>query len=481
MEPTPPDNRETKAMSWETVFSYQSVGLAFLRTWSLLAFPMAGLCALQSTVAGPYDLQSSPLRSMNIAHTISLCAFACSLLVAPSLLKRIARLKATRVLVGSLILLEVGTLSLLLGDTGNTWGSLLLNVGAVLTGVASAWVYLGYGISWTRLTSSKQALGAAAASTLFTGLLYSLFVSSPSALMVASLIICPLVAVLILKATPPSLEVQSPRDGSTSKHLLKPIASALAFGFVLGAMRELYVSYVPSLQMPLSLFRMIASILVFLIVWFGLSRHLSASRVYRFGTLGIALGVIAIWFMPSNFALSYAFVLVGELLFSMVIWANLSDVARDSKVSPIYTYGYGFGALYLGYLIGMMVLSGYPAISDLGTPESRLLVIAILMVIITFIFYFGLSELSPAKGHSPHIEPHPFRAKCEKIARSYELTDRQAQVFELLVQGKSVKKMQETLHLSKGTINAHIAHIYRKLDIHSKDEAMEIVENCALP
>ena len=52
-------------------------------------------------------------------------------------------------------------------------------------------------------------------------------------------------------------------------------------------------------------------------------------------------------------------------------------------------------------------------------------------------------------------------------------------MFRLLAQGRSQPYIRETLFLSKNTVSTHIRHIYRKLDIHSKEELIDLLQKDA--
>jgi DNA-binding CsgD family transcriptional regulator len=46
----------------------------------------------------------------------------------------------------------------------------------------------------------------------------------------------------------------------------------------------------------------------------------------------------------------------------------------------------------------------------------------------------------------------------------------------LLAKGRNLPYVQEQLLLSKGTASTHRQHIYQKLDIHSQQELIELVQ-----
>jgi DNA-binding CsgD family transcriptional regulator len=57
-------------------------------------------------------------------------------------------------------------------------------------------------------------------------------------------------------------------------------------------------------------------------------------------------------------------------------------------------------------------------------------------------------------------------------AESFPLTLRERQVLELLVEGLSNAEMADRLHVSLNTVASHLKHIYPKLDVNSRAQAV---------
>ena len=72
-------------------------------------------------------------------------------------------------------------------------------------------------------------------------------------------------------------------------------------------------------------------------------------------------------------------------------------------------------------------------------------------------------------------KPVDVGGACARLAAEASLTPREAQVLELLAQGRSRVFMQEELGLSDSTIKAHTSHVYQKLGVHSKQELISLV------
>lgn len=62
------------------------------------------------------------------------------------------------------------------------------------------------------------------------------------------------------------------------------------------------------------------------------------------------------------------------------------------------------------------------------------------------------------------------------IASEYGLSPREREVFEVLAQGYTSAFAADETGITHGTVKAHVAHIYRKLDIHNRDELLKLVE-----
>ena len=59
----------------------------------------------------------------------------------------------------------------------------------------------------------------------------------------------------------------------------------------------------------------------------------------------------------------------------------------------------------------------------------------------------------------------------------YGLSARETEVAELIARGNSVARIAEILVVSENTIRTHSKRIYTKLDIHKRQELIELVES----
>jgi len=52
----------------------------------------------------------------------------------------------------------------------------------------------------------------------------------------------------------------------------------------------------------------------------------------------------------------------------------------------------------------------------------------------------------------------------------YALTEREVQVIELMLQGKSKAEVGEALFISENTVRGHVKNVYEKMGVNSKRE-----------
>lgn len=81
----------------------------------------------------------------------------------------------------------------------------------------------------------------------------------------------------------------------------------------------------------------------------------------------------------------------------------------------------------------------------------------------------------------PPEEPPPIQnfeeldRRCEALARERDLTSRELDVMKLICRGRSKRYIAEHLIISENTVRSYAKSLYRKLDIHSRQELMSTI------
>ena len=75
-------------------------------------------------------------------------------------------------------------------------------------------------------------------------------------------------------------------------------------------------------------------------------------------------------------------------------------------------------------------------------------------------------------------EIHALSQDVRLFAARYFLTEREEEVLDLLVAGRSVPYISERLMVSANTVKTHVRHIYAKLDVHNRQELLDVFDHC---
>ncbi len=80
----------------------------------------------------------------------------------------------------------------------------------------------------------------------------------------------------------------------------------------------------------------------------------------------------------------------------------------------------------------------------------------------------------------PADEAVALISSTRSAARETELTDRELEILRLLGKGFTTSSVADQLHISRTTVNNHVQHILRKLDAHTRLEAIRRAEHAGL-
>ena len=83
----------------------------------------------------------------------------------------------------------------------------------------------------------------------------------------------------------------------------------------------------------------------------------------------------------------------------------------------------------------------------------------------------GASTPAPAAMPSAQAQPDPQ----EWFRDAFDLSERETEVALLIAQGRSKSYIAEALCLSENTVRTHSRRIYGKLDVHNKQELLDLV------
>ncbi len=119
-------------------------------------------------------------------------------------------------------------------------------------------------------------------------------------------------------------------------------------------------------------------------------------------------------------------------------------------------------------------------IDPLAFVVGIMLAAALLISLAVFMASDGMRTISFVR-HQPQarapMPPDSRELRCAELAAATGLTQREQDVLYYLSMGHSAKKVAETLFVSYETVRTHTTNIYRKLNVNSKQELIDLVSN----
>ncbi|NTU89662.1 MAG: helix-turn-helix transcriptional regulator, partial [Actinobacteria bacterium] len=73
--------------------------------------------------------------------------------------------------------------------------------------------------------------------------------------------------------------------------------------------------------------------------------------------------------------------------------------------------------------------------------------------------------------------PNRFAMRCQRVADTYLLSARETEILFLLAKGRNAAFIQKELYISEGTARTHMWRIYKKLNIHTQQELMDLIDS----
>lgn len=206
--------------------------------------------------------------------------------------------------------------------------------------------------------------------------------------------------------------------------------------------------------------------------------------------LQIAWGIVIIVFFASGLLSSFggqysqsipmeSLFAAGTYCISLFFWLVLTQTSRRYGVSPVLLHC--VFEVPLKAAIGFITAFFVPGILQM-TNGDPIAVSPIAYSVFLLICAIGLLAIDTraifSVERSDHNESDAQRA-CKAIASEYGLSPREEQVLLLLSEGNSQKKISEILFVAQSTTQSHIKSIYRKTSIHSRQEAIDLVNGKA--
>lgn len=161
--------------------------------------------------------------------------------------------------------------------------------------------------------------------------------------------------------------------------------------------------------------------------------------------------------------------------------AAVAGVARACLVMGMWlcrTFGVSSGTdmtryAFMWFALGYLVLLGALALTARLVADSWRSGEA-------FLGREGLGLYDDGTGSGPVSDASPnedtVSARCSVLAAAYSLSPREGEVLRLLARGRDVATIAERLGISENTVREYVKGVYGKLDVHSRQQIIDLVE-----
>lgn len=305
-------------------------------------------------------------------------------------------------------------------------------------------------------------------------------------------------------APPASLEISNPESFLRPAHALflcvGLFSVATGYGLTLNE-----VSHAP-VSVDIS-----AVVLVGVAVWMVLSPgDDKEDLLFSFSVLLVVAGfIIAPFTFLSDLPSANALLHIGVRCFDMLVWLVVLAVGRRNMLALLPTFALVRFIDTVGTDVG--AVAGHTTNDLVGTNSDAAMLIAevVLFLFIAFLWLgfrkFSFSDTirgvvgvggkahergSAEKGVAPDAlsaetactadeigtRSPSIETRCAQLGASCGLTERETEIFVMLARGRNGQFIMDRYVVSRNTVKSHVKHIYAKLNVHSQQELIDLVE-----
>ena len=228
------------------------------------------------------------------------------------------------------------------------------------------------------------------------------------------------------------------------------------------------------------------------------SKAISLGKIYLLAMLMMMLAVTAMSLMDLRSSVLFSLATSLSGLFALVVWCLLAFVTKALGLRAPLVFGLGMGCLYLGRALGFLLshvglLNSVVQSGTLGFPMAIALILLLVLcvgIIFTEKDFDTILEVSGATNidmraammqRSYSTErirgERPWIKACWLVGERAMLSKREQVLLGELSRNRTPQEIASRLNITVSTVRTHTHRIYIKLDVHSRDELIELVRN----
>lgn len=188
-------------------------------------------------------------------------------------------------------------------------------------------------------------------------------------------------------------------------------------------------------------------------------------------------------------------------VFTTLLWCLLAFIVVQKQVSALMVFGIGRGLSILGSGLGWIFGSKLlPLMFEEGQATVFFIALAGIMLLLVLGLFsernyeqlfspvseeeLSLEDLFDLDRRQRELESGPktekrgrFSRAIEAVSQEYALSARESEVLRCLAMGYGSDRIADTMQVKVNTVRAHTHNVYVKLDVHSREELMRLVDD----
>ena len=167
-------------------------------------------------------------------------------------------------------------------------------------------------------------------------------------------------------------------------------------------------------------------------------------------------------------------------MLSMFIMLIMSNITYRFGISAVWINGIERGIRYLVELVGWAAGAWMATSLDTGAYATAYIALTIVLMVVFVAVFVSERNLSSKWGirmedlsSDEDAGAGRLAMRVSDLSKLHGLTPREEEVLQLMAREKSMEDMERELFVAQGTIKAHVNHIYRKFDVHSRRELLD--------
>ncbi|MDR1015545.1 MAG: helix-turn-helix transcriptional regulator [Coriobacteriales bacterium] len=276
--------------------------------------------------------------------------------------------------------------------------------------------------------------------------------------------------------------IANPRHFKSLRHFVPYIVVIFVISMVLGCYHNTISIHVLDLQvMAYGILYKTLVPLILLVFFIKNSQFINLGHMSLLTLLFVLTMLVVSFFFAGNVLIDEMTSDYARWTFEMLLFVSLVVLARRTDTDVFRVFGVGWATAMVGMALGVFVCA--PPGFDFES-SSMVLVFIYTLVVMTVVvvlfnlkntFDFRLMGTRTNQKQSAQETYEAIHAKCLELRNIEQLTQRELEILPLICLGLSKSAIANHLVISENTVRTHAKNIYRKLNIHSRQDLLDLL------